>query len=106
MKILHMLKTLVTVKGLNVLLLGKEVTTPDGASLGFVAAIQRELSRDSIWMVIDNVEKELMIPIEQIASVANKIILFGDDPLANSIMNEHPGTFLNGKKASSIENAR
>lgn len=45
MKILRMLKTMITAKGLEVLLLGKEVTMPDGASLGVVAAIKRELSQ-------------------------------------------------------------
>jgi hypothetical protein len=78
MKILRMLKTWVTAKGLEVLLLGKEVTLPDGASLGLVAAIKRELSQDKIWMVVDNQGQEMIIPIEQIASVANKVVLFGD----------------------------
>ena len=43
MKILRMLKTLITVRGLEVLLLGREVTLPDGISLGVVVDIEREL---------------------------------------------------------------
>jgi hypothetical protein len=38
MKILRMLKTLRTVKGLEIILLGKEVTMSDGVSLGIVSA--------------------------------------------------------------------
>lgn len=83
MKILRMLKTLITVKGLRVLLLGKEVAMPDGTSLGLVTAIKRELSQDGIWMAIDNLGQEMIIPIEQIASVANKVVLFGDSSLTN-----------------------
>ena len=72
MKILRTLKTLITVKGLKVLLLGKEVTLSEGVQLGKVVDIKKELSRDKIWMVIDNLGQENLIPIEQIAAVANK----------------------------------
>jgi len=88
MKILHMLKTLVTAKGLEVLLLGKEVTIPDGASLGVVAAIKKELSQDKIWMVIDNQGQKRAISVEQVASVANKVVLFEDLPLTSLAVNE------------------
>ena len=87
MKILRMLKTLVTAKGLEVLLLGKEVTVPDGTSLGVVAATKRELLQDKIWMVVDNQGQESKIPIEQIASVANKVVLL-DDLSASLAANE------------------
>ena len=83
MKILRMLKTLVTAKGSEVLLLGKEVTMPDGASLGVVIGIKRELSQDKIWMVIDNRGQENVIPIEQIAGVTKKVLLFGDFSVYN-----------------------
>jgi len=73
-----MLKTLITAKGLEVLLLGKEVTMPDGVSLGVVARIKKELPQDKIWMVVDNQGQESIIPIEQIISVANKVVLFDD----------------------------
>jgi len=76
MNILRMLKTLITAKGLEVLLLGKEVTMPDGVSLGVVARIKKELPQDKIWMVVDNQGQESIIPIEQIISVANKVVLF------------------------------
>ncbi len=76
MKILQMLKTLVTVRGLEVLLLSKEVAMPSDISLGVVTAIKKELSQDKIWMVIKNQSQEIIIPIEQIASVTNKVILF------------------------------
>ena len=76
MKILRMLKTLVTVRGLEVLLLSKEVAMPSDISLGVVTAIKKELSQDKIWMVIKNQSQEIIIPIEQIASVTNKVILF------------------------------
>jgi len=78
MKILRTLKTLITVKGLKVLLLGKEVTLSEGVQLGKVVDIKKELSRDKIWMVIDNLGQENLIPIEQIAAVANKVILIDD----------------------------
>ncbi|MCK4402522.1 MAG: hypothetical protein GH152_04745 [Dehalococcoidia bacterium] len=78
MNILRMLKTLITAKGLEVLLLGKEVTMPDGVSLGVVARIKKELPQDKIWMVVDNQGQESIIPIEQIISVANKVVLFDD----------------------------
>jgi hypothetical protein len=78
MKILRMLKTLITAKGLEVLLLGKEVTMPSGASLGMVVGIKRELAQDKIWMVVDKQGQEVMIPIEQIASVANRVVLFDE----------------------------
>jgi hypothetical protein len=71
-----MLKTLVTARGLEVLLLSKEVAMPSDIRLGVVTAIKKELSQDKIWMVIKNQSQELMIPIEQIASVTNKVILF------------------------------
>lgn len=76
MKILRMLKTLVTVRGLEVLLLSKEVAMPSDISLGVVTAIKKELSQDKIWMVIKNQSQEIIIPIEQIASVTNKVVLF------------------------------
>ena len=78
MKILKMLKTMITARGLEVLLLGKEVTTPSNVSLGIVTAIKNELSQDKIWMLIDNLGQESLIPIEQIAVVAKKVILFDD----------------------------
>jgi len=78
MKILQMLKTLVAATGLKVLLLDKEVALPDGARLGVVIDIKRELSQDRIWMVIDNLGREMMIPVERISAVANKVILIDD----------------------------
>ena len=85
MKVLQVLKTMITAKGLEVLLLGKEVATLDGASFGIVVAIKKELSQDKIWMVVDNQGQEMIIPIEQIASVTNKVVLFGDSLLLNSV---------------------
>ena len=85
MKILRMFKTWLTVRGLKMLLLGKEVILPDGVSIGAVAAIKRELSQDKIWMVIDNLGQESIMPIEQIAGVANKVILV-DDLLSNELV--------------------
>jgi len=84
MKILRILKTMVTAKGLEVLLLGKEVTVPNGVSLGMVVAIKKELSQDKIWAVVNNLGQESVLPIEQIASVTNKIVLF-DDLLPTSL---------------------
>ena len=78
MKILRILETVIAARGLEVLLLGKEVATFNDANLGIVTAIKKELSQDNIWMVINNLGQENLIPIEQIASVAKKIILFGD----------------------------
>ena len=78
MKILRILKTLIVVTGLKVLLLDKEVALSDGARVGVVIDIKRELSQDRIWMVIDNLGREMMIPVERISSVANKVILIDD----------------------------
>ena len=78
MKILQILKTVGTVKGLEVLLLSKEAAFSNCASLGIVVAIKRELSQDRIWMVIDNLGREMIIPVERISAVANKVILIDD----------------------------
>lgn len=83
MKLLRMLKTVIAARGLEVLLLGKEVTMPNGASLGAVTAIKKQLSQDKIWMVIDNLGQKTIIPIEQIANVADEVVLFDDLPLAS-----------------------
>jgi hypothetical protein len=88
MNILRILKTMLATKGLEVLLLGKEVAVPGGVSLGIVAAIKSELSQDKIWMVVDKQGQVSIVPIEQIASVANKVVLFSDSPLASSVMPE------------------
>ena len=48
MKILRILKTLIVVTGLKVLLLDKEVALSDGARVGVVIDIKRELSQDRI----------------------------------------------------------
>lgn len=93
MKVLQILKTMLAAKGLEVLLLGKEVITPNDISLGVVIAIGKELSHDKIWMVIDNKAREAIISIEQIASVANRVVLFGDSLLDNSAMNEGQALF-------------
>ena len=87
MKILRMLKTIVTARGLEILLLGKEVATFNNISLGIVTAINKELSQDKIWMVVDNLEQENIIPIEQIVCVAKKVILSGDLPVFNFTSN-------------------
>ncbi len=87
MKVLQILKTMLAARGLEVLLLGKEVITPNDISLGVVTAIEKELSHDKIWMVIDNKAREAIISIEQIASVANRVVLFGDPSRDNSAMN-------------------
>lgn len=100
MSILRMIKTLITVKGLEVLLLGKEVTMPGGISLGVVVAIEKELAQDRIWMVVGNQGREKAMPIEQIASVTNKVTLFGDLSLSGVAMNEDspsPGLSLEGR---------
>ena len=81
MKLLRMLRTVITARGLEALLLGKEVREPDGASLGAVTAIKKELSQDKIWMVIDNLGQKKLIPIEEIAKVADKMIVLNDLPL-------------------------
>lgn len=83
MKILRILKTMVAAKGLEVLLLGKEVTMPNSVSLGVVVAIKKELPQDKIWAVVNNLGQESILPIEQIASVTNKVVLFGDLAPAN-----------------------
>jgi len=87
MSILQMLKTLITVKGLEVLLLGKEVTMPDGVGLGVVVAIEKELAQDRIWMVVEAQGQKSRIPIERIATVTNAVMLFADSSLSGMAMN-------------------
>ena len=83
MKILRILKTMVAAKGLEGLLLGKEVTIPNSVSLGVVVAIKKEFPQDKIWAVVNNLGQESILPIEQIASVTDKVVLFGDLVPAN-----------------------
>lgn len=78
MNIWHMLGTLISAIGLMEVLLGKEVTTPDGASLGVAADIKLDLIQDKIWMVVENQGRWSIIPSEQIASLTDKVILFMD----------------------------
>ena len=87
MSILRMLKTLVTAKGLEVLLLGKEVAMPHGVAVGVVVAIEKELAEDKIWMVVEAQGQKSRIPIEQIATVTNAVVLFADSPLSGMVMN-------------------
>ena len=94
MKILRMLKTIIAAKGLEVLLLGKEVTIPSGASLGVVVGIEKELLQDKIWVVVDNQGLKSIIPIEQIVSVANKVVLC-DDLSASLATDGDSGVFFN-----------
>ena len=89
MKIVQMLKTAITARGLEVLLLGKQVSMPDRGSLGAVTAIKKELSQDKIWMVIDNLGHKRIIPIEQVANVADEVVLFDDLPLASLAADGH-----------------
>jgi len=78
MGILSVMRTLVTAIGLEGFLLGKEVITSSDASLGVVKAVEKELSRDEIWMVVDSLGREIMVPIEEIVSVARNVILLDD----------------------------
>ena len=78
MNILQIMKTMIAARGLEVLLIGKEVTTFDDASMGVVTAIKKDLSQDRIWIVIEHLGQESIMPIEQIAGVARKVVLFGD----------------------------
>ena len=105
MKILRMLKTIVAAKGLEVLLLGKEVTMPADISLGVVVGIKKELSQDKIWMVVDNQGQESIIPIEQIVSVANKVVLLDELSLASLAANRGSGAFSTEKTHSQLRNS-
>ena len=87
MKLLQMLKTMLAAKGLEVLLLGKEVITPNGVSLGVVTAVKKELSRDRIWMVIDNQARKAIISIGQILTATNKVTLSDELPPASLAVN-------------------
>ena len=87
MSVLRMLKTLVTAKGLEVLLLDKEVTMPHGVAVGVVVAIEKELAEDKIWMVVEAQGQKSRIPIEQIATVTNAVMVFADSPLSGMAMN-------------------
>lgn len=91
MKVLQMLKTMLAAKGLEVLLLGKEVIAANNVSLGVVTAIRKELSHDKIWMVIDNQAREAIISIEQIVSVTNKVTLSDELSPASLAANGNSG---------------
>jgi hypothetical protein len=61
---------------------------PDGTSLRRIAAIKTELPHDKIWIVVDNPGQERMILLEQIASVAKKVVLFEDLLSASWVVNK------------------
>ena len=80
---------MIAARGLEVLLLGKVVSMPDGVCLGVVARIKKELPQDKIWAVVNNLGQESILPIEQIASVSDKVVLFGDLVPANLAANRN-----------------
>jgi len=75
MNIWQILSALIAAIGLMELLVGKEVTTPDGANLGVAADIKLDLMHDKIWLVVEDQGRWSTIPSEQIASLTDRVIL-------------------------------
>ena len=70
----QMLGTLVKTLVLMEVLLGKEVTKPDGTSLGTAADIELDLMQDKTWVMVKHQEHWSRIPSEQIANLNDKLI--------------------------------
>jgi len=67
----------VTMVGLQIILVGKEVVTPDGHSLGIVEKIKVDLTQDKFWMVVaDGLQGHWDILIDQVKSLSRQIVLF------------------------------
>jgi hypothetical protein len=77
MKILRMLKSMITARGLEVHTLSKEFTMPYHVALGAVT-MKKELSQDKIWTVINSQGQKSVPPIEYITSVTDKLTLLND----------------------------
>ncbi len=76
MKIWQNLRTLLNAVGLMQVLLGKEVTDSDGATLGLAADLKLDLERNEIWVMVENQGTWSTIPTEQVAILPDKAILF------------------------------
>ena len=76
MKIWQILGTLIEAIVLMGVLLGKKVTTLDGAVLGTAADIELDLMRDKIWVMVEYQGRWSRISSKQIASLTNEGILF------------------------------
>jgi sporulation protein YlmC with PRC-barrel domain len=57
---------------------GKDVLTSDGEMLGKAADIKLDFMQDRIWVVVKDEARWQMIPIEQIASQTNNVVVFED----------------------------
>lgn len=68
MNIWQILATLMKAIVLMELLLGKEITTPDGASLGIAADVKLDLMRHKIWVMIKHQGQWSMTPGEELLS--------------------------------------
>lgn len=75
MNIWQTLGTTIMAIGLMEVLMGKEVTTPDGAILGTASDVELDLMKDKIWVMVKHQERWRRIPSEQIASVTDKVAL-------------------------------
>ncbi len=76
MKIWQNLRTLSNAMGLMQVLLGKEVTSSDGVTLGLAADLKLDLEQNKIWVMVENQGTWTTIPTEQIAILPDKAILF------------------------------
>jgi len=70
-----MIGTLIVAIGLMESLVGKEVTAPDGASLGLAADIEVDLDLNKVWVVVKNEWRWSTIPGEQVVGLAERAIL-------------------------------
>jgi sporulation protein YlmC with PRC-barrel domain len=62
--------------GLMQVLLGKEVTTSDGAGVGLAADLKLDLEHNKIWVIVEKQGTWSTFPSEQIAILPGKAILF------------------------------
>ena len=75
MNIWQILGTLVEAIVLMEVLPGKDVTMPDGASLGTAADIELGLMRNKIWVMVEHKGRWSRIPSKQFASLTDKVTL-------------------------------
>jgi hypothetical protein len=75
MNIWHTLRTLMEAVALTEIILGKDVATPGGASLGTAVDIELDLMRNKIWVTVENQGRWSRIPSEQITGQNDKTAL-------------------------------
>ena len=79
MELMKMIGTLVVFIGLQVILMGKEVVTSEGRSLGVVKGVKIDRQQDKFWMVVvDSFQETRDITIDHIKRLSRGSILFDE----------------------------